>query len=334
MATKECRIDKIKSLLSFNCIKKIVKDKYDYTIEESSVEEFFKYINEYEIDEIELLRILENESYTKMAVLRMKKLKSIPNYPVCDEILNPMFLELFKTNNNISSKEYDGELGTCYQVVYYNESKDNLDITTLDINIACVRNFDKSINKESGEIDETKEEVYDSARFIIDINNKLVYMFYNDWPSGYNSDINGYTEKKKVLYNLFKSATRGNLLSFVLSDSLTEYFNEYYQERSNGKSKKIISLIECTYEGDKTKAVKLTDPGYKFQNEQNTLDEMYNNIKNNGYHISVIECLINGKLVRIKEDGSISVSNGSVCKEVIKYVCKKFIKKDATFYEY
>lgn len=229
MTTKECRINRIKSLLDFDSVKRIVKNRYDYDIIESCLEDFFKYINEYDdIDELELLGILENESFIKMSVLNMRKIKKAPHYPICEEILNPMLLQLFKSKNNIKSKEYVGELGECYEVIYYNENRNKDDIKNLDIKIACVRSFEKKLTKEDGVIEEIKEEIYDCARFIIDIDNKLIYMFYNDWPNGYNSNVKGYTEKKRVLYTIFHNASQGNVLSYVLSDSLTDYFKDYY----------------------------------------------------------------------------------------------------------
>ena len=334
MTTKECRIKKLKMLgINFIDVKNIVKEKYDYEVEETSFEDFMKHISEYDdIDELELLGILENQNYKKISILSMRKLKKEPHFPVCEEILNPMLLEFFKTKNEIDSlngKEYAGELDECYKVVSCKEIKEADGIKSLDIKIACVRDVINKVTGDNGELDDVINEIYDCARFFVDLDNKLIYMFYNEWPSGYSGDLNGYTEKKKCLYNMFKNATKGNIFSYVLSDSLTEYYNDYYDETTEGKSRKVISHVECTCTDEKIKAIKSTD--YEYKHERKTLDAIKHVIDNKGYHISVLECLIADKLVRIKDDGSINIADNGICKEVLEYVCKEFVGKNTVF---
>lgn len=334
MKTKDCRIKKLQMLgIDFIDVKNIVKEKYDYEVEETKFEDFMKHISEYDdIDELELLGILENQSYKKLSILSMRKLKKEPHFPICEEILNPIFFEIFKNKNDIgllNEKEYDGELDECYKVVSFKELKENNSIKSLDIKIACVRDVINKVSGENGEIDDVINKIYDCARFFIDIDNKLIYMFYNDWPSGYSGDLNGYTEKKKCLYNMFKSATKGNIFGYVLSDSLTSYYVDYYNETLNGKSRKVISHIESMRDDEKIKAIKSTD--YEYKHERKTLDAIKHVIDNKEYHISVLECLIADKLVRIKEDGSINIADNGICKEVLEYVCKEFVGKSTIF---
>ncbi|MEG0297435.1 MAG: hypothetical protein RR620_12020 [Clostridium sp.] len=334
MKTKELRIDRLTSLgIRFSDVKSIVKDKYDYEIEESSFKEFMNNIQEYnDIDEYELFDLIENRYYKKISILSMRKLKKEPNYPICDELLNPMLLSVFKQTHDINllgTPDFNYELSECYKLVSYKENIVNNSIKSIEFKIACIRSYINKEMSETAELEEREQEFYDCARFFIDLDNKVIYMFYNDWPIGYASTTNGYTEKKRYLYAIIKSATKGNVLSYILSDSLTEYYNEYYDETENGKSRKVISHVECMYNDEKVKAIKSTD--YEYKHERKTLDAIKYVIDNKGYHIAVIECLIANKLVRIKEDGSIFVDNSGVCEEVLMYVCKEFIRKDTNF---
>ncbi|MGL4571874.1 MAG: hypothetical protein ACRCVJ_12505 [Clostridium sp.] len=334
MDINKLRIDRLNTLeVDFKIVKKIVKKAYDYEIEEDSFGQFIENINEYtDIDQNELLGMLEKEYYKKLSILSMRKMKRGVEYPVCEEILNPTFSSYFKESNDIKfddQKEHMDDLNECYKVVGYKENNSNNIINSVDIKIACRREFTKKSVLENGEVYDEDVEIFDCARFFIDLDNKLIYMFYNEWPASIVADNKGYTEKKRFFYDLFKSATKGNILSYVLSDTLTKYFQEYYKDLSEGKSKKVISHIEAASVEEKFKALKSIN--YEYKHKSKAIEAIKEAIDDDGYHISVIECLIHGKLVKIKENGWITVSDDGFCKEVLKYVCREFIGKNTAF---
>ena len=328
MNINKLRIERLTTLdIDFKRVKSIVKNNYEYEVEEDNFDEFFENIDEYtDIDQNELLSILEKEYYKKMSVLSMRKMKKGAEFPVCEEILNPTFANYFKQINNIDftdDKDHFEGINECYKVVSYKEIINEESIKCVDLKIACVRTFIKKVTFKDRIVEDEEIEVFDCARFFIDLDNKRIYMFYNEWPAGMSIEKNGYTEKKQFFYDLFKSATRGNILSFVLSDKLTEYFQEYYNDLSEGKSKKVISHIEASSVDEKVKVLKSIN--YEYKHKTKAIDAIKDAIDNDNYHIAVIECLVSGRLVKIKDNGSISVNDAGVCKEVLEYVCREFI---------
>lgn len=322
------RWERIKTInVDFNYIKNIVNDKFGYEIGDISLEDFIYNIDKYKNIEIDLLlHYIEKNYYSKVSILYMRKLSDKgngPEYPVYDELLNPVFNNEFKRKNRIykqQNQEYIGELDNCFKLTYYKETS-----KYVEIKMARIFNYSNIINN-NGITKEVMKSLYDSFKIIIDLEEKLILMFYNDIPVSSVNQGHQYTCKKKAFYELFTKANKANILSFIISDALTEYFIDYLNEIENCDIKKRISLVEVkNLLGDKSQQA-TRSISHECNHDKYTIEAIKKLILDNNYHVFSLECIIKSNIIKLKYNGDITISNGIFSKEVLEIVCREFIK--------
>ncbi|MBB6623845.1 hypothetical protein [Clostridium gasigenes] len=307
--------------INFNYIKKIIKKKFAYEIREISVKDFARNIKAYKnIDEDILLSLIEKNYYKRLSILSMKPLKSNPEFPVHEELTNSVFNSEFKRNNRIGiqcNKEVVGELDDIYKVTYYYEQE-----RFVEIKLAKIINYSEEINNNGIHMNKNTN-IYDCYNIIIDLSEKIIFMFYNDLPVNNINNGSEYTKKKKAFYELFTKATQGNILSYIISDSLRLYFLEYMEEIENKDSRKMISLVETMNLIGSKKSTRSI--AHEFTHDECSINAIKELVIKHNYSISAIECKINSELVKLKSTGEINIETGIFDEEVLQSVCEEFI---------
>lgn len=320
----ELRWNRIKEAeLPFIYIKSIVKRMYDYEIKESNVDEFIINISNYiNIDEGILLLNIERDIYIKLKIFSLKDLKKYDKHPIEDELTNPMLKMLFEVQNNIKIK--DGifgidDLDSFYRVIYYKE-EDN----KFDFRLACIKRSIEIVIDDLGCQDEIEIYVYDSVRFIVDLDKRLVFMYYNDILEGNFKANNEVTNRKRAFMELFRNVNTKNLISFDISNKLLKYFNEYLLEIENNNPKKLISMIETV--GTLNKRNSLSSIADDFKHAHARLVAIDYAINNEDHDIATLECIVNSHNVRLRREGYIMLPDSTFQMEVIKDVWKEFFE--------
>ena len=319
----EKRWERIRILeVDFNYIKNIVRDKFGYEVSEISLNDFIDNIEKYKNINIDLLlSYIEKNYYSKLSILTMRQMKNEPNFPVHEELTNAIFNHEFKRKNRINlqnNEEYIGELDDLFKIIYYKETS-----RYVEIKMARIFSYSSRTTKQGVTHDFTKN-LYDCFKIIIDLEEKLVFMFYNDLPVGNMNNGYEYTYKKKVFYELFTCATKGNILSFIISDTLTQYFLEYMQEVEVDDIKKRISSVEAINLIGARKATRSIS--HECNHEKCSIDAIKTLILEKNYCISALECTMKSNLIKLKNVGEIIVQIGMFSKEVLEIVCREFIK--------
>lgn len=313
------RIEKLE--IDFNYIKAMVKMEFDYEVREGCLKDFLSNIHNYKnIAEGKLLFILEKDTYKKLSVFHMKDIGRDKTNKIYEELTNDAFLQLFKERNRINyigDNEYTGELDNVYKIVNYAEGERYIQIKLArlyDVNI------DNNVNRgitTSGII-----QIYECCKFIVDLESKWVFMMYND-PTETNINAKKeYTGKKRAFYELFTGVNQNTINNLVISDNLNKYFLEYMSEVENNDIKKSISVIEASTILVGSKATKSTANNYN--HDRDTIDVIKKNVQEKGYHISLLEFMMNSNLMRIKNTSEVSVPNAFLSREVLKGVCEQF----------
>ncbi|MDU6040487.1 MAG: hypothetical protein E6Y83_19385 [Clostridium butyricum] len=208
--------------MEFSYVKNVIRTTYNYQIREQDISEFRKNISSYKkITEVELLNLLENETYNKISIFSiMKYKKDSGKEPVIDCISTVLLNQMFREKNNIDfidGEYYNGELDDGLKVVYYNKNN-NFAI----IKLACViSDIDTQLN-EDGTEDGIPIEVYDCCKFIIDLENRIVIMCYNDIVTSSLSSSKQITIKKTAFRLLFNISSKG-ILKYDVSRYLMKY---------------------------------------------------------------------------------------------------------------
>lgn len=317
----------IKNNIPFDYIKSIVKDKYNNVIRESNVVDFKKNINTYKkIDEFNLLNEIEENFYNRLAVFSIKRYKKNTSFPICDDIQNMAFNDVFKSKNRInmdSNEYYEGELDQFYSVVYYNIV--NEQFTEIKLSRLREEQFTK---EDDGDIETITEEIYDTCKFVIDCQNTLVFMFYNDFIVNDNICPRAVTEKKEAFRNLFPGVSNKNILKYNIDNYLNKYFFSYMKEINENNPCKLITIIKTlSFDGESS----LKSINYNYEHRKSRLEAINDDVKNHNHTIAEIECNINDVLVNLKHVGELSCNNSCFSKEVIEDVCKEFFE-DYKFY--
>lgn len=314
--------------LDFNYIKRLTKKYFDYEIKESSTKEFIRNIEDYKkLNEDELLNLIEKNAYKRLSVLSMRALVKDPVYPIVEELTNNAFKELFKSRNRIfinNGEYYNGSLDDFFKVTYYNELNNYV-----EIKMARIKEFVEEDNSQPGIKASKKMLVYDCFKFIVDLDKKLIFMFFNDVSKSTIGQTKELTDKKRAFYELFTNATQGNILSYIIHDSLNKYFLDYMNEIESDDPKKMISIIETSSILVGKKATKST--AIEYVHERDTLNAMKKYIQEKGYHVSLLECKINSELLKLKGTGELFMESTILTGEVFKNVCEEFFNGDKVY---
>lgn len=315
-------------ITDFTYIKKQIRKEYGYDIKENSVLEFKKSINDYkEINEDKLLSQIEEYTYQKMSIFIMRELKNKTKHPIQEELENNVFKDYFKKKNRIfmeDGMEYSGDLDSCYKVVNYSEID-----KCIKLKLSCIKRISCTDTDEDGIQSANEIEEYDCVKFIINLESKLIFMFYNDFKF-IDNDNKCFTLRKQAFYKLFSNATRGNILTYDISRELNDYFKEYLSEIKGNNPKKLISEIETSNILGRKNSVKSI--AHDFKHNMFRLEAISNAVNNEGHYISSLECSLGTNLIRIKSSGEVIVETLFLNQEVLEIVCKEFFK-DNNLYE-
>lgn len=318
------RWNRLKELgIDFKYIKKTVKNKYDYEIKEKTIDKFIEGINNYkDINEIELLNIIEDETYKKASIFSIVQYKKNKNMPIIQDMtsmLNAYFIE--KNEINIDPTDCNYELDEIFRVTEYIQ-KEKFAVIKLArrINVKIIEPID------DGTIDEDEKEIYDCCKFYIDIVNKLIIMFFNDIKESDMNPAKEITYKKSAFRSLFDGVTNKNMVRYFMNEYLEAFFKEYMKEYKNGENRKLISIIEATSNGEDEERSLIRSVKKDFIHNKKRLEAIEYDIENEGLNISEIECCIKGNFIDIKMGGEITCINTFLYKEVIEDVCKEFFE--------
>ena len=318
----ELRWQYIKNLeVEFSYIKSIIKKYFNYNVIESNLDQLLEnnnLENNYpDIDQFKLLSYIEEYSYKRMSILVMRTLANGKTHPVYEELDNEAFKSIFKTKNginNFDNDEYIGDLDSIYKVVNYKEIGDHI-----IIKLACKETRIELNIDDDGMESEEELSYYDCIKFIINIKQNKIFMFYNN--TNKNANNVDFTKKKNAFYQLFTKANRANIYHYTSNTILNAYFNEYYDENINKNIRKSISeIITESPMGDKNSVFSRT---HNFRHSQERLKAIKSALDNEDHDISSIEILLNEKIIKIKGLGEI-ISNSILNKEVLKSVCEEF----------
>lgn len=321
---RNLRWDRLKELgLEIKYIKDIVKNKYKYQVKENKISDFIKNIKDYKnIYECDLLNILEEEAYRKasiFSIMRYKKNKE--KMPIIDDFTNDIFNTYFKEKNGINfsnGEYYSGKLDNCYKITHYNKNKN-----FVVIKLNCIFS-EKLIETEDGIMEEYDVDIYDCCKFIVDIKNMLVVMFYNDFKSNQLTPSKQVTIRKDAFRALF-NVTNKNILRFSINTYLEKYFKKYMEEYRNGDIHKLVSIIEASsIDNINEERSLIRSVKRDYIHSPKRLEAIDDDIKNDNLTISEIECCIDDVIIDLEMKGEIICINNFLFKEVIDNVCKEF----------
>lgn len=319
------RWERLKELgLDFSHIKSTIRQSFECQIRENDIDNFVKSINKYNaIDECSLLNLLEEDAYNKALIFSIQKYKKNKHMPIVEDITNTMFMLIFKELNDINTEDgkyYDGELDSCFKVAYYNRVN-NL----ANIKLSRVIKSQLLEELEDGTSDSTDIEIYDCCKFLIDINNKLVIMFFNDIKTNDTNPSREITIKKHAFRSLFTDVSSRNILKYSLNNYLEQYFKDYMDDKRKGIQRKLISVIEASsVNGIEEEKSLIRSVNKDYEHSEKRLVAIENDIAKEGLTISELECCNNEIIVDLKMDGEICCINNIFSEEVIKNVCKEF----------
>lgn len=304
-------------------IKGIIKHIYGYEVKEDNIDEFIEKIDSYNnINEGFLLSAIEEHVYKKLRIFSMKDLMKYDEHPIKSTLNNKVFKQLFKQKNRINIDEneyYIGNLDTCYKVVKYNENGN-----IFEIKLACIRNSIYTEIQADGVQDEVSIDVYDSVKYIIDIEKELVLMFYNDIFEGNFNNNKEVTNRKKAFFNLFENVSNSNLVNYELTQNLLEYFYEYLKELNDNNIRKSISLIETFNKSGKANSVR--SKASDFNHSEHRIKAIEYAIEKENHSIATIECVVNSNSIRLRNNGEIYLQDCTFQSEVMESVCKEFFR--------
>lgn len=314
---QKLRFNTLFKIKAVDNIKKIIKEKYDLEIQDikNFIDNIERNYNDNEIDEI--LFEAERYSYKKLMIFSIKD-KQI------EELTNPVFKEDFINRNNIinmKDKEKIKGLNENIRCTYFTEY-DKFFI------IKMAQKKEVIVEKQTSlGILEERSYYYDSVKFIIDKEESLVFMFYNDANIIADGDVdNGkaITEKKTALYRMFIDGNNRTLYGYDSSEELNQY---------------VIKFLEEAAEEDKIKDVErhiilieTKDPVESKNNLRSSKKDCRHNkyrlqaikyaLENEEHIVKMLECEISNKIVIVKENEIIL--NGPFFEmEVINNVCKE-----------
>ncbi|WP_017416750.1 hypothetical protein [Clostridium tunisiense] len=319
------RWERIKELeVEFSYIKAIVIKIFDYQIRESNLDDFIKNIDKYrDINECKLLDELEGETYKKMVILSIRRYKKNKHMPIIEDITNSVYSMIFKTSNGVkmaNGEHYDGQLDECFKVTYL--KKDDK-FATIKLSRVITNKLEE--NLEDGTTNLVDKTIYDCCKFIIDINNKLVAMFFNDIKNSNKNITKEITLKKCAFRSLFAEVTNKNIIKYYLNTYLEKYFKSYMEDKRNGNERKLISIIEAScIDGICEERSLIRSINNNYIHSDQRLMAIEDDVNKKGLTISELECCINDSIVDLKMDGEITCVNSFFYEEVITNVCKEF----------
>ncbi|MEW9097081.1 MAG: hypothetical protein AB2417_18545 [Clostridiaceae bacterium] len=304
--------------LQYEYIRNYINNKYNISINEKNLNDFLNVFTEkYSIiNESEVLFNLEDIAFKKVSVFYLREKEQ-------EELLCPMLREQFKINNRLNNtinnkeiKRVDETLYPCYVNFY--------DRFTI-IKMAQLRKCETSEVDRYNVVTNTNEIYYHYTKFVIDLKEGIVAMFYNDVQNeddDSSSKGKAIIEKKQAFYNLFAEGDQNTLTKCSFDYYLNNYIKNYLQsvELNEENSKEVIAIetsdpiepknnLRSSKEDGRHNEYRLRAIKYALDNEEHTVKTM--------------ECNIGHRWFQLRNQGEIISSITHFDTEVIQNVCRE-----------
>lgn len=317
---EELRWNALKNInFPINILKQVVRDKFKCEVKEDDIDEFIKKIDSYtEIDDKKkLLFLLERNAFKKLSVFSIKSIH-------IDEICNFFKLDFINRNQMMFLKDNEQLIGIGEELkcTYYSENE-----RYFIIKQALVKTIE--IEQSPDSYSQIKDyEYYDFVKYVIDKDEEIVFMFYNDINSiAKESDEDKskiFTKKKMSFYNMFTNGNKYSLKNYSINCELDKYiFNllEDLNDSQDNHLNKTVTLIE-------TEDPKNSRNNYrsgKIDGKHNiySLNAIKYSLENEGHNVKSIWCIINDREFLLKNKGEIILTEPYFGMEVIEDVCKE-----------
>lgn len=315
----------------YSIVLKSVKEEFGVDVIETNLSGFLKKIDEYScIDNNKLLSIVEKYAFKKLLIfsLREKEL---------EELTNEVFKEDFKNRNMLRyvlDKEDLTGIDEDMKCVYFHESG-----KYITIKMAQIKTVEVEELEESGRTVYRNIEYYDFVKFIVDMKDGIMFMFFNDVNSILRYDLGNNkscTYKKSCFYGLFASGTQFSLSKYSIDEELNDYV------------KNILDKIDINNEefciSKNIPVIETEDPIDSKNNLRSSKRDSRHNIyrlqainyalKNEEHNIKMMECEINKRMIIFKNTGEILLQIPFFGMEVITDVCKEIFPQYTLLSDY
>ncbi|MBW4827662.1 MAG: hypothetical protein KZY61_00980 [Clostridiaceae bacterium] len=310
--------------VKYQIIKNILYKMYNVEVEEKNFKEFVDVLpNKYQqINHQEILFELEDISYRKIAVFSMRE----------DEIeeLSCIQPQMFLTINKISNTVDNKRLIKVHENIYpcFTSFGDRV----VTIKMAQIRKFSFDIFGENGERSTRSLEYYHCAKFIVDTQQKLVFLFYNDIHGDEsNRKRTAITEKKQAFYKLFSKGNQQTLNIYRFDLYLMKYVRAYLESIGNvaaeclnvensqiNNSVILIETIDLMNSKNNLRSSERDGHHNKYR-----LDAIKCALEKENHTVKIVECMINNRWFQFKNSGEIVTDIPCFNREVIENVCKE-----------
>ncbi|KMT21606.1 hypothetical protein [Clostridium cylindrosporum] len=313
----------------FSVVKDKVRDIYNINIDEVNISDFLENISmKYsQIDIDQLLFHLEEYSFKKMFIFSVKD-------KVIEELCTDILKEEFMVRNRIKGL-YDNE-----QLAGINEDMSCVYVSEKDkyfiIKMAQRKIVEEEEMLETGCIGYKQYEYYDFVKFVVDLNESLLFMFVNDFYSKAcygNSSAKAITNKKSAFYNLFLNGNQASLMKYGMEDALNKYVLDFFQNLvdENGEFKEFgevennisrkITIIETEDPIDTKNNLRSSERDSRHNKYR--LQAINYALQNEEHCVKMIECIIGSRIIIFKSSGEIILQGPFLGMEVISNVCKE-----------
>lgn len=176
-------------------------------------------------------------------------------------------------------------------------------------------------------------EYYDFVKFIVDKDESIVFMFYNDINliSEFEeaSKEKAITYKKYSFYNMFIKGNQASLKKYPIDEELNSYVIDILKEIDDEKEeftiRKTIPIIETEDPIDSKNNLRSSKRDARHNKFR--LQAIKYALENEDHNVKTIECLINNRNISFKNRGEIILQVPYFGMEVIEDVCKEVFPK-------
>ena len=312
---QELRVERLIKIKAMENVKKVAKDKYKLDIENNG--SFIDKIKNQDIDIDTFLFDVEKDSYKKLKIFSIRD-KDI------EELTNPVFKDEFIKRNrikNMENKETIKGLNDNIRCTYFSDTNKYFVIKMAQKRLIVIeKEADNGILEENFIY-------YDSVKFVIDKEEALVFMFYNDANMIADCDVdNGkaITQKKKALYTMFAEGNKRTLNPYDSSQELSDYvlsfLKEYEEDQKIKEVQRHIVLIETKDPVENKNNLRSSKKDCRHNKYR--LQAIKYALENEDHVVKMLECELDKRIVIIKEN-EIILDGPFFGMEVINNVCKE-----------
>jgi hypothetical protein len=310
--------------VSYQYIKNYLRGKFNVDITELNLDDFSKIVaTKYPgINQNVALFDLEDSSYRRLAIFSLRDKE-------CDELKNVILRQNFIQVNrlglmvdNVNVRGIDEVLYPCFL---------HFDERYVEIKMAQLRSYTVDVFDEDNVVTSVDKTYYHCTKFIIDLDESLVFLFYND----INGDIEessfkakAITEKKQAFYGLFTEGTQNTLLRRYIDSYLNKYVKEYLEYLQNDDK----AEDECD-EAYSIVVIETADPIEVKNNLRSSKKDGRHNefrlgaiqyaLEHEDHTVKSMDCNINGRWFQFKNHGEIVTKGPYFSREVIESVCEQ-----------